>query len=160
MGIRTALTAASVSVILLLMVTVACQSGPVGQGPFSEAVTTTQPVTPQATPSRGAVVTGTISPPDSMALRPDLSVEFKLLDVSMLDAPAVTIAEQVLHNPGQGPIQFEIAYDPAAIHESNSYAVQVRVLQGDELAYISDTAYPVITGGHPTHVDVTLVEVE
>ena len=83
----------------------------------------------------------------------------KLIDISRADAPAITIGEQIIENPGQVPIAFEIEYDPTDIDERFTYAVGVRIMEGDRLAFINDTRYEVITRGSPTHVDMVLVKV-
>ena len=104
-------------------------------------------------------VTGTITYRERMALSPDAVVEVKLSDVSRADAPAITIGEQVIENPGQVPIDFEIGYDPDAIDERLTYSVQARIIEGGNLAFINDTAYNVITRNNPDHVDMVLVRV-
>ena len=104
-------------------------------------------------------VTGTITYRERMALSPDAVVEVKLSDVSQADAPAITIGEQVIENPGQVPIDFEIGYDPDAIDERLTYSVQARIIEGENLAFINDTAYNVITRNNPNHVDMILVRV-
>ena len=114
----------------------------------------TEPTTPTT-----ATVTGTVTYRERIALAPDAVVEVKLLDVSRADAPAVTIGEQVIENPGQVPISFEVEYDPADIDERFTYAIQVRIMEGDSLAFINDTTYPVITRDSPIHVDMVLVKV-
>lgn len=113
-----------------------------------------EPATPAA-----AIVTGTVTYREKIALSPDAVVEVKLLDVSRAGAPALTIGEQVIVNPGQVPISFEIEYDPADIDDRFVYAVQVRILEGDRLAFINDTTYPVITRGSPNQADLVLVMV-
>ena len=86
-------------------------------------------------------------------------VEVKLSDVSLQDASAVTIEELSIRNPGQVPISFEIEYDPDDIDERFTYSIQVRIMEGDDLAFINDTAYDVITRDNPHHVDLVLVRV-
>jgi len=103
------------------------------------------------------VVTGTVTYREKIALTPEATVTVQLVDVSRADAPAITIGEQVIENPGQVPISFEIEYDPSAIDQRFTYAVQVRIMEGDKLAFINDTAYHVITRDSPTHVDMVLV---
>ena len=51
----------------------------------------------------------------------------QLADVSKQDAPAKVLAEQIISNPGQSPIPFDLSYDPDAIVPSHSYAVQARI---------------------------------
>ncbi|HET6892612.1 MAG TPA: YbaY family lipoprotein [Pyrinomonadaceae bacterium] len=79
----------------------------------------------------------------------------KLLDVSRANAPAVTIAEQTIRGTGkQVPISFEMPYDSSRIDNRGRYAIQVGILEGDQVRFINSQAYPVITGGHPKSVNV------
>ena len=104
-------------------------------------------------------VTGTITYRERIALSPDAVVEVKLSDVSLMDVSAITIEEQVIRNPGQVPIEFEIEYDPDEIDERFTYAIQVRITESGKLLFINDTAYDVITRNNPDHVDMVLVRV-
>jgi uncharacterized lipoprotein YbaY len=105
-----------------------------------------------------AIVTGTVAYLPRIALPPQAVVEVKLLDVSRADAPAITIAEQIIPTNGrQVPIPFSLSYDPEAIEQRYRYAVQARILVNDRLLWISTTQYPVITQGNPSSVDI-LVE--
>ena len=106
-----------------------------------------------------ATVTGTITYRERIALTPNAVVEVKLLDVSRADAPAITVGEQIIENPGQVPIAFEIEYDPADIDQRFTYAIGARITESGELAFINDTSYQVITRDNPTHVDMVLVRV-
>jgi len=54
-----------------------------------------------------AKVTGTVTYLQRIAPPPDAVVDVTLADVSLQDAPALTIAEQTLTEPGQVPIPFE-----------------------------------------------------
>ena len=104
-----------------------------------------------------ATVTGTITYRERIALTPNAVVEVKLLDISRADAPAKIIGEQIIENPGQVPVAFEIEYNPADIDDGLTYAVQARIIESGEPAFTSDTRYSVITGGSPTHVDMVLI---
>ena len=106
-----------------------------------------------------ATITGTVAYRERIALTPDSVVEIKLIDVSRMDAPAITIGEQIIVSPGQVPIAFEIEYNPAEIDDRFSYAVQARITQSGKLAFINDTRYSVITRGGPTNVDMVLTKV-
>jgi uncharacterized lipoprotein YbaY len=102
-----------------------------------------------------ARVTGTVTYLQRIALPPGAVVEVKLLDVSRSDAPALTIAEQVIRPAGrQVPVAFELRYDPRRIEERRRYVVQARILVGGRVRYTSTEAYPVITGGHPDTLKV------
>lgn len=105
--------------------------------------------------SQEARVTGTISYLQRIALTPDAVVEVKLVDVSRADAPSVTIAEQEIKPAGrQVPIAFELPYDTRRIEDRHQYAVQVRILEGGILRFISTQTYHVLTGGHGNTVKV------
>ncbi len=102
-----------------------------------------------------ARVTGTVTYLQRIALPPGAVVEVKLVDVSRADAPAMTIAEQIIKPAGrQVPIEFELRYDPRRIEERRRYAIQARILEGGNLRFINTDAYPVITSGHPSTVKV------
>ena len=67
----------------------------------------------------------------------------------------MTIGEQIIENPGQVPIAFEIEYDPADIDDRFTYAIGVRITESAELTFINDTRYQIITRtDSPTHVDM------
>ena len=145
----------SIVVVFLVLVAAAC-------GETTATPTSTPP--PEPTPTEPAApstakVTGTVTYRERIALTRDAAVEVKLVDVSRADAPAITIGEHIIFNPGQVPIDFEIEYDPAEIDQRFTYAVQVRITDGGRLAFINGTSYQVITRDSPTHVDMVLVRV-
>ena len=133
-------------------------------GPGPTAIPTQTPSEAPPTSSKPdtlatSKVTGTITYRERIALSPDAVVEVKLSDVSLMDVSSITIEEQVILNPGQVPIDFEIEYDPDEIDERFTYAIQVRIMENGRLLFINDTAYDVITRNNPDHVDIVLVRV-
>jgi putative lipoprotein len=104
-------------------------------------------------------VSGSISYRERMALSPESVLEVQLVDVSRVDAMAIVIAKKSIIGPGQVPISFELAYDPASIDERFTYAVQARISEGDRLVFINDMHTPVLTGGYGDHVEMVLVHV-
>jgi putative lipoprotein len=77
------------------------------------------------------------------------------LDTSRADSPSIAIAEQTIKPAGkQIPVAFDLVYDPARIDPRGHYSVQVRILVRGELRFTNTEAYPVITGGNPTKVNV------
>jgi len=114
-----------------------------------------------AVPADGGVsmakVTGTVTYRERVALPPTAVIKVQLVDVSRADASAIMLGEQVTQAAGkQVPFAFEIAFDPAKIEASHSYAVQARIEEDGELRFISDRHYAVITRGAPTRVDIVL----
>lgn len=104
-----------------------------------------------------ASVTGTVTYRQRSALAPNAVIEVKLLDVSRADAPALTIAEQVIKPAGQQvPIGFALSYDPSRIDSRHRYAVQARILEDGKLRFISQTQYRVLTQGGTAQVEVVV----
>jgi putative lipoprotein len=101
-------------------------------------------------------IQGTATYRDRMSLPPGAVFVAVLEDVSRADAPAAVIATTQIPSPGPPPIPFTIAYDRTSIVESRRYVVRGRILVKDQLLFTSDTATPVITGGHPSTVSITL----
>jgi len=99
-----------------------------------------------------AVVSGTVSYRERMALSDNAVVEISLQDVSRADAPAIEIARQRITRPGQVPVHFQLNYNPADIDERMTYTVQARITDQGKLLFINDTATPVLTRGAGTSV--------
>lgn len=115
--------------------------------------------TPLTADSDTGVVTGLVTYSEPISLYPNVVVSVKLLDVSRLDAPSVTVSEQVFENAESLPLEFEVRYDKSDIDERATYSIQVSITQGDVLLFANDTAYDVITYGQPSHVEVPVVSV-
>ncbi len=104
-----------------------------------------------------ASVTGTVTYRERIALTPEAVVEVKLLDVSIADASAKTIASQTIKPEHQVPIPFELVYDLAEIDARFTYAVRATIRDRDQLLFTTDRSYRVLTRGSPNHVDLVLV---
>lgn len=102
-------------------------------------------------------VTGTVSYLQRIALPPDAVIEVKLQDVSLADAPAKTIASQkITLGNRQVPVPFELKFDSAKIDPKHSYSVRATILMEGQPRFITDKAYPVLTQGNPSHVELVL----
>ncbi|WP_343518274.1 YbaY family lipoprotein [Sphingomonas sp.] len=86
-------------------------------------------------------LTGTVAYRERIALPADSRLIVSIDDVSLADAPSVTIAQNQIVTAGQQvPISFALSYDPAKIEPGRSYAVSARILDGrGRLAWITDT---------------------
>ena len=74
----------------------------------------------------------------------------QIRDTSLADAPSDLIAEQVITNPDQSPVEFEIKYDESKIQTRQTYSLFLRIVSPDDkLLFVNDTVYEVITRGHP-----------
>jgi len=109
-----------------------------------------------AGPARAQSIEGSATFRERMALPPTAVFEASLEDVSRAGAPAETIARTRLTSPGNPPIAFKIAYDPARIQPNRTYVVRARILVDGKLLFTTDEAAHVITGGHPTTVNLML----
>jgi uncharacterized lipoprotein YbaY len=121
----------------------------------------TSSVTPTA-PITGAVLTGTVTYLQRMALPPNAVIEVVLADVSRADAPATIVATQTITAAGkQVPFPYELTYDPAAINPAMTYAVQARILVDGKLRFISTQRYPALTRGAPaTGINIVVQPVQ
>jgi putative lipoprotein len=106
-----------------------------------------------------ATVRGEATYRERIAVPPGARLEVLLLDVSRADAPSQTINGITLSDIGQPPYRFEISYRPDQIIASHQYVVSARLMHDGRLLFITDQAYPVITRGHPTEVQLVLKRV-
>ena len=63
--------------------------------------------------------------------------EVSLQDVSLADAPAVTLAKQSGQIKGQIPLPFHLTYDPAEIKPGHRYAISARIENNGRLLFIN-----------------------
>jgi putative lipoprotein len=107
-----------------------------------------------------AVVRGTVTYRERMALPPEAVITVTLSDVSLMDAPAKVLAETTFTAGGkQVPFAFELKYDPASIKPQNTYAVRATILVDGKMSWTTDTTYPVITRESPNQVELLLKRV-
>lgn len=108
-----------------------------------------------ATPGQSSL-SGTATYRERMALPADAVFEATLEDVSRADAAAEVIGRTRLESPGQPPIKFTIAYDPARIDAARRYTVRARITVGDQLLFTTDKHYPVLGAGQPQNVEILM----
>ena len=107
-----------------------------------------------------STVTGTVTYRQKIALPPDAVLTVRIEDVSLADAPAEVLGEQVIETKGaQVPIAFNVAYDADKIEANHTYSLRTRIEDGSgKLLFINDTSIPVITQGNPVQ-DIEVVVV-
>lgn len=107
-----------------------------------------------------AILPGTASYLERIALPPNAALDVSLEDISLADAPAVVIGTSHIAPTGNPPIRFGIGYDPEKILANHRYAVRATIKQGDKLLFTTDTLHPVPAGalaqGEPGRIDVLL----
>jgi len=105
-------------------------------------------------------VIGTVAYRERIALDPAAEIVVQLLDVSRMDAPSTVLAEQRIKADGrQPPFAYELKVDAARIDPRMRYAVSARISRGDQLLFINDTQYSVLTQGNGTSANLMLVRV-
>lgn len=102
-------------------------------------------------------ITGDIAYRERIALPETAIATVSLIDVSLADAPAVTLAEQVIDPAGQVPIRFVLDVDESAIEDGRSYAISARIEVEGELWFINDTRIAVDPLNQTEPVAVALV---
>ena len=95
-------------------------------------------------------VTGTVTYRERIAMPPGAVVTVRLEDVSLADAAAVPVADQVITNPGNVPVPYSVEYDSMMINPVRTYAVRAEIRVGATLWATTTSSYPVITGGSPS----------
>lgn len=103
-----------------------------------------------------AMVTGSATYRERLMLPPDAELTATLEDVSLADAPSVTLGEVRMKTDHAPPYAFSIPYDPARIKAQNVYAVRVQIRRDGKLLMVSDTHTPVLTGGAPDRAELIL----
>jgi uncharacterized lipoprotein YbaY len=96
---------------------------------------------------------------ERIAMPPNAALIVTLEDVSRADAPAVTVASRRIDEPGNVPIDVEIAYDPSTIDERFTYAVRATIEVDGVMWWTSTHAHHVITRGAPDHAEVMVSRV-
>ena len=107
-------------------------------------------------------VTGQITYRERIALPPTAQIEIQLSDVSLMDAPSRTIAQQSFTADGrQVPFAFSLTVDQRPLDPRHSYAVSARITDASgRLMFITDTRNSVEFNGR-SRIDMgTLVLVK
>jgi len=113
---------------------------------------------PIALHSNLPAVSGTVTYRERIAMPPQAVVTVQLLDVSRQDVPATVLGEDVIDNPGQVPVSFEISYNPREFDSTHTYAVRAEIRVDGELRFTTTTQYQVLTGDAPSNMVEIVLE--
>lgn len=91
---------------------------------------------------------------------PGSTLTVKLQDVSVADAPAVTLAETRIALDGQqAPIPFALTYSGSAVNPRSVYSAQARITLGDRLLFIT-TEHNDVNALDPSPMDLVVSPVQ
>ncbi|WP_017529715.1 YbaY family lipoprotein [Pseudomonas fluorescens] len=82
-----------------------------------------------------------------IALPAAATLSVSLQDVSLMDAPAVTLAEQKGPVKGQVPLPFHLSYDPAQVKPGHTYSVSARIELDGKLLFTTTGRHAVQLNG-------------
>lgn len=160
---------------LCLVALTACTGGGVAPGPPAARPPVPTPLTtpagegqeasapaPQPTPPPPApvlaILAGTVSYAQRIALTPEAVVQVELRDGSAgEDDPPV--AKQVILKPGQVPIAFEISYEPDGLVPSHRYVLSARISDRGQLQFVTESPIPAIPRAPQTPLEIVVVPV-
>lgn len=112
------------------------------------------------TPAPKATLDGEVFYLQRIALPPAATLDVRLQDVSLADAPAVTLARQSGPVKGQVPLPFHLQYDPAQVKPGHRYAVSARIELDGKLLFISTEHHGVqLDGKDPQPLRIKLDQV-
>lgn len=108
-----------------------------------------------------STVSGMVTNADNAPIPEGAILTVQIQDTSRQDVAATVLGEQVIENPDQFPIAYEVGYSAGDI-TSPQYTMSARITAADgSLLFINDTAIPVITDGNPTQdVAIPVIQVD
>jgi len=102
-------------------------------------------------------ITGHVTYRERVALPPEAAIHLTLEDVSRQDVSATYIASQVTPTQGrQVPIPFALYYATGGIDPRHTYQVRAAIVVDGQRRFLTPQAYPVLTRGHPDHIEMTV----
>ncbi|EQC01098.1 YbaY family lipoprotein [Photorhabdus temperata] len=108
-------------------------------------------------PVKRSFVEGNINILQRIALPADAVLTVTLSDISLADAPSVTLSEKVERLGGkQSPFHFVLPYQSNEIKPHARIAVSASVSLHNRLMFVTDTAYEVINNGQTKDIEITL----
>ncbi|WP_449434563.1 YbaY family lipoprotein [Pseudomonas putida] len=99
------------------------------------------------TPPNQASLDGEVFYLQRIALPPAATLSVSLQDVSLMDAPAVTLASQAGPIKGNVPLPFHLVYDPSQVKPGHRYAVSARIELDGDLLFTNTEHHAVMLDG-------------
>lgn len=85
-------------------------------------------------------VSGDVIQLDDGTLPISAVISVELQDVSLADAPASVLANDIIDDGNQLPVFYFLEYDPDDIVDGNTYVISARIEADGQLLYVTDTA--------------------
>jgi uncharacterized lipoprotein YbaY len=101
-------------------------------------------------------VSGVIVKPAYMKLSPSAVAHVRLADVTKGYVESETVVEKTVRPSEDGSIPFTLEFKEKEINPSRKYAVDVRVVDRDNVVVIGGKGHSVITKGNPHTVEMDL----
>lgn len=105
-------------------------------------------------------VSGEVTNVENDPIPEGATLTVQIQDNSLQDATSPVIGEQIIENPDEFPIPYQVGYNPDDIRSPN-YTMSAQIRAADGSLLFTDTMnIPVITGGNPTEdVEIPVVQV-
>jgi putative lipoprotein len=104
----------------------------------------------------GRSLHGQVSYRERIALPPEALLEVRLVDTSLADSPARSLAVTRVKTRHRTPIPFRLYYDEAKIRRGHVYAIEARITVNGKPWFLTTSRHPVLTGA----ADDTTIMVE
>ncbi|HGM5581757.1 TPA: YbaY family lipoprotein [Pseudomonas putida] len=112
------------------------------------------------TPSNQVSLEGEVFYLQRIALPPAATLSVSLQDVSLMDAPAVTLASQSGPIKGNVPLPFQLSYDKTKVQPGHRYAISARIELDGKLLFINTEHHGVqLDGSDPQPVRIKVDQV-
>ena len=107
-----------------------------------------------------AVIAGKATYLERMALPTNALFEATLEDVSLMDAPSVTLGRAVVSPVGQLPIAFEILYNTEDLKKGHHYNVRARITVNGNLLFVTNTVNMVLNGKDDSKLQLLMKRIQ
>ena len=112
-----------------------------------------------------AYVTGTVFYRYVQPLPDNAVVRVKLAASPAEGKSEIVVSEQTISSicnfidpPCNGPVFYELPYDPDLLDASREYLVSAQILDGEKTIYASDTPHRVLTGGYTRNTQILVAK--
>lgn len=102
---------------------------------------------------------GEIFGAEPTSLPPNTTLTVRLLDISLSDAPEITLAQTSIHPAETLPMRFELPYDHHQIRRGHTYSISGTIRSGSRLLYANDCTHLVFTGSNVPFIRLRVASV-